>query len=35
MRGADTFTESPFALHRLEDFVPQQSSAALDTPGGQ
>ena len=22
MRGADTFTESPFTLHRLEDFVP-------------
>ena len=22
MRGADTFTESPFMLHRLEDFVP-------------
>ena len=22
MRGADTFTESPFALHRPEDFVP-------------
>ena len=22
MRGADTFTESPFTLHCLEDFVP-------------
>ena len=22
MRGADTFTESPFTLHSLEDFVP-------------
>ena len=22
MRGAGTFTESPFTLHRLEDFVP-------------
>ena len=22
MRGTDTFTESPFTLHRLEDFVP-------------
>ena len=22
MRGADTFTESAFTLHRLEDFVP-------------
>ena len=22
MRGADTFTESPFRLHRLGDFVP-------------
>ena len=22
MRGADTFTESPFTLNRLEDFVP-------------
>ena len=22
MRGADTFTENPFMLHRLEDFVP-------------
>ena len=22
MRGADTFTESPFTLHRLENFVP-------------
>ena len=22
MRGADTFTKSPFTLHRLEDFVP-------------
>ena len=22
MRGADTFTESPFTLHRLEDFIP-------------
>jgi len=22
MRGADTFTESPFTLHRLDDFVP-------------
>ena len=22
MRGADTFTESPFTLYRLEDFVP-------------
>ena len=22
MRGADTFTEIPFTLHRLEDFVP-------------
>ena len=22
MRGADTFTESPFTLHRLKDFVP-------------
>ena len=24
MRGADTFTESPFTLHRLEDFVPAE-----------
>ena len=24
MRGADTFTESPFTLHRLEDFVPPE-----------
>ena len=22
MRGVDTFTESPFMLHRLQDFVP-------------
>ena len=22
MRGADTFTESPFTLHGLEDFIP-------------
>ena len=22
MRGADTFTESPFTLHSLQDFVP-------------
>ncbi len=22
MRGADTFTESPFMVHRLDDFVP-------------
>ena len=22
MRGTDTFTESPFTLHRLDDFVP-------------
>ena len=24
MRGADIFTESPFTLHRLEDFVPRE-----------
>ena len=26
MRGADTFTESSFTLHRLEDFVPLEHS---------
>lgn len=23
MHGADTFTESPFTVHRLDDFVPR------------
>ncbi|ABM35732.1 transposase, IS4 family [Polaromonas naphthalenivorans CJ2] len=26
MRGADTFAESPFTLHRLDDFVPGNHS---------
>ena len=36
MRVADTFTESPFTLHRLEDFLPVEtrSYADLITPAG-
>ncbi len=29
MRGADTFTERAFTLHRLEDFVPKNHPLRL------